>query len=324
MSTPDSRPSAPLSSTPSSPISLAPSQFLLPLTNPSAAAAHNTTLKLQGLLARPELAANVRAELCPNDLTLGELFHVFSWSKTDRLWKGLGYGAKEPALYNLVRLLAPACSLPDSSEVTKNEISAWVKTNQREQVRYFKDLASLERKTQRGSAVEKNSNKIYLEVARKRGAQLLSFKGAQDKLDLQRGKATSTPPPRQGHSVADFAIEPISPAICPALAELTNSLPGPLAAADANRSAPPPAAASSPEPILEVRPTLPPLDSARSARSGSTLLVAIYTRLGILALANSLVAGFWTTQKLETTSRQPVTCFLGQPSTRARQPATLP
>ena len=73
------------------------------MTNPSAAAAHNTTLKLQGLLARPELAANVRAELCPNDLTLGELFHVFSWSKTDRLWKGLGSGAKEPALYNLVR-----------------------------------------------------------------------------------------------------------------------------------------------------------------------------------------------------------------------------
>ena len=253
MSTPDSRPSAPLSSTPSSPISLAPSQFLLPLTNPSAAAAHNTTLKLQGLLARPELAANVRAELCPNSLTLGELFHVFSWSKTDRLWKGLGYGAKEPALYNLVRLLAPACSLPDSSEVTKNEISAWVKTNQREQVRYFKDLASLERKTQRGSAVEKNSNKIYLEVARKRGAQLLSFKGAQDKLDLQRGKATSTPPPRQGHSVADFAIEPISPAICPALAEL-----------------------------LEVRPTLPPL-----IQHGQHGAVPHYLSQLILALAYS-------------------------------------
>lgn len=226
MSTPASLPSAPLSRTPSSHISPAPSKFLLSFTNPSAAAQHNTTLKLKGLLAKPELAANIRAELCPNGFTLGDLFHVVSWSqnKSNRMWKGLALGAKEQTLYNLVRLLAPACNLPDSSEVTKNEISAWVKGIQRAQTEYVKDLARLANKSNRGAAVDRYSNQTFLQVVQGRGAQLLSFKGAQDKLDLQQGKATSTPPPRR--CIADvIANEGISPAICPALAELTNSSP---------------------------------------------------------------------------------------------------
>ena len=224
MSTPASLPSAPLSRTPSAHVSPAPSKFLLSFANPSAAAQHNTTLKLKGLLAKPELAADIRAELCPNGFTLGDLFHVVSWSKADRMWKGLAFGAKEQTLYNLVRLLAPACSLPDSSEVTKNEISAWVKGIQRAQKDYFKDLERLASKSNRGAAADRYSNQIFLQVVQGRGAQLLSFKGAQDKLGLQQGKATSTPPPRR--CIADVvANEMISPAICPALAELTNSSP---------------------------------------------------------------------------------------------------
>ena len=234
MSTPASLPSTPVSRTPSSHVSPTPSKFLLSFANPSEASQHNTTLKLKGLLAKPELAANIRAELCPNGFTIGDLFHVVSWSQTDRMWKGLAYGAKEQTLYDLVRLLAPACSLPDASEVTKNEISAWVKVVQRAQKEYVKDLTRLANKSNRGAAADRYSNQIFLQVVKGRAAQLLNFKGAQIKLDLQQGKATSTPPPRR--YIADvIANQNISPAICPALAELTNSLP------PAPEVAPPPA-----------------------------------------------------------------------------------
>jgi hypothetical protein len=228
MSTPSSLPAALLPCTPSPPISPPPSPFLLSFASPSAAAKHSTTLKLKGLLESPELAAKIRADLCPNGFTLGDLFHVVSWSKTDRMWKGLGYGAKELTLYNLVRLLAPACSLPDSSEVTKNEISAWVKAVQREQTLHFKDLAGLANKSKRGAAVDRNSNQIYLQVVQLRGAQLLSFKGpGQAKLDLQQGKTTSTPPPRRLIADVVAAASMPSPPTRPALAALTNSSPPP-------------------------------------------------------------------------------------------------
>jgi hypothetical protein len=229
MSTPSSLPAALLPCTPSPPISPSPSQFLLSFASPSDAAKHNTTLKLKGLLESPELAANIRAELCPNGFLLGDLFHIVSWSQVGRMWKGLGYGAKELTLYNLVRLLAPACSLPDSSELTKNEISSWVKGVQREQKLHFTAVQRNLRLTRYGSAVEANSAEIYLRLAEMQGAQLLSFKGpGQAKLDLKQGKTTSTPPPRRLIADVVAAASMPSPPIRPALAALTNSSPPPL------------------------------------------------------------------------------------------------
>jgi len=228
MSTPSSLPAALLPCTPSPPISPSPSQFLLSFASPSEAAKHNTTLKLKGLLESPELAANIRAELCPNGFLLGDLFHIVSWSQAGRMWKGLGYGAKEPTLYKLVRLLAPACSLPDSSELTRNEISTWVKGVQREQKQHFTAVDRNRRLTRCGSVADANSAEIYLRLAQMQGAQLLSFKGpGQAKLDLQQGKNTSTPPPRRLIADVVAAASMPSPPIRPALAALTNSSPPP-------------------------------------------------------------------------------------------------
>ena len=114
------------------PISPTPSQFLSVSASPSAAAQHNTILKLNCLLEKPELAERVRAELCPNGLTLGDLFTMSAWSAADRKWKGLfGGAAKAATLYSWVRLLAPACNLPDPSEVTKFETQDCVRRIQR-------------------------------------------------------------------------------------------------------------------------------------------------------------------------------------------------
>jgi len=127
-----------------------------------------------------------------------------------------------------VRLLAPACSLPDSSELTKNEISSWVKGVQREQKLHFTAVQRNLRLTRYGSAVEANSAEIYLRLAEMQGAQLLSFKGpGQAKLDLKQGKTTSTPPPRRLIADVVAAASMPSPPTRPALAALTNSSPPP-------------------------------------------------------------------------------------------------
>ena len=93
------------------PISPTPSQFLSVSASPSAAAQHNTILKLKCLLENPKLVESVRAEVCPNGLTLGDLFTMSAWSAVDHTWKGLfGRAAKAGKLYSS---LAPACDLPD-------------------------------------------------------------------------------------------------------------------------------------------------------------------------------------------------------------------
>ena len=107
----ESLPSTPTAVTVPVPISPAPPQFLCASPSPSAAAQHNTILKLKCLLENPKLVESVRAEVCPNGLTLGDLFTMSAWSAVDHTWKGLfGRAAKAGKLYSS---LAPACDLPD-------------------------------------------------------------------------------------------------------------------------------------------------------------------------------------------------------------------
>ena len=191
----DSLPSTPAPATLVPQISTAPSQFLLNLASPSAASLHNTTLKLKALLECTELADNTRAELCPSGFSLGDLFNMFAWSQADRSWKALAYGAKEPTLYNLVRLLAPACQLPDPSDLTKKEISIWFHRVQVAQKKHLKELTHLRSKAGRGAFADRMGNQTFLRVVLLRDKQLLDFKGSQEDFGLRRGGRTLTSPP---------------------------------------------------------------------------------------------------------------------------------